>query len=87
MQGLVQAVITIMAYSRAIAILGVSRAVLFPAIVPAVSILIGIPLLGEIPNALQFAGLLVVSFGILVAIGVLGRQVATEQGAKEPRPA
>lgn len=87
MQGLVQAVITIMAYSRAIAILGVSRAVLFPAIVPAVSILIGIPLLGEIPNALQFAGLLVVSFGILVAIGVLGRQVASEQGVKEPRPA
>jgi len=86
-QGLVQAVINIMAYSRAIAILGVSRAVLFPAIVPAISILIGIPLLGEIPNALQFAGLLLVSFGMLVAIGVLGRQVASEQDAKEPRSA
>ena len=84
-QGLVQAVITIMAYSRAISILGVSRAVLFPAIVPAISILIGIPLLGEVPNALQFAGLLLVSFGMLVAIGILGRQVASEQGAKEPR--
>ena len=47
LQGLLQSVITIMAFSRAVAILGVSRAVLFPAIVPAISVLIGIPALGE----------------------------------------
>lgn len=70
-QGLVQSVITIMAYNRAIAILGVSRAVLFPAIVPAISVLIGIPALGEIPNALQAAGVVVVSVGMLVAVGTL----------------
>jgi drug/metabolite transporter (DMT)-like permease len=74
-QGLVQAVITIMAYSRAIAILGVSRAVLFPAIVPAISIIIGIPLLGEIPTTLQVAGLLFVSLGLLVAIGILKKSL------------
>ena len=68
-QGLVQAVITIMAYSRAIAILGVSRAVLFPAIVPAATILIGIPLIGEVPDGSQIAGLLLVSIGLLVAVG------------------
>ena len=66
-QGLVQSVITIMAYSRSIAILGVSRTVLFPAIVPAISVLIGIPALGEIPGALQIAGLAVVSAGMFVA--------------------
>ena len=86
-QGLVQAVITIMAYSRAISILGVSRAVLFPAIVPAISIMIGIPLLGEIPNALQIVGLLFVSLGLLVAIGILRKTPATERGAKKLRPA
>ena len=85
-QGLVQAVITIMAYSRAIAILGVSRAVLFPAIVPAVSILIGIPLLGEIPNTMQIAGLLLVSLGMFVAVGLLGRLLASKRSEKEPRP-
>jgi drug/metabolite transporter (DMT)-like permease len=42
-QGLVQSVVTIMAYNRSVAILGVSRTVLFPAIVPAISVLIGIP--------------------------------------------
>ena len=72
-QGLVQSVITIMAYNRSIAILGVSRAVLFPAIVPAISVLIGIPALGEIPNALQTAGVIVVSVGMLVAVGTLNR--------------
>ena len=69
-QGLVQALITVMAYNRAIAILGVSRAVLFPALVPALSILIGIPAVGEIPNALQIAGLVTVSVGMLVAVGI-----------------
>ena len=69
LQGLLQSVITIMAFSRAVAILGVSRAVLFPALVPAISVLIGIPALGEIPTALQLAGVVVVSAGMLVAVG------------------
>lgn len=72
-QGLVQSVITIMAYNRSIAILGVSRAVLFPAIVPAISVFIGIPALDEIPNPLQTAGVVVVSAGMFVAVGTLNR--------------
>jgi drug/metabolite transporter (DMT)-like permease len=76
-QGLVQSVITIMAYNRSIAILGVSRAVLFPAIVPAISVLIGIPALGEIPNVLQTAGVVVVSVGMFVAVGALNCLVTT----------
>ncbi len=72
-QGLVQSVITFMAYNRSIAVLGVSRAVLFPAIVPAMTVLIGIPALGEVPNALQTAGLVTVSIGMLVAVGAMNR--------------
>jgi drug/metabolite transporter (DMT)-like permease len=75
-QGLVQSVITIMACNRSIAILGVSRTVLFPAIVPVITVLIGIPALGEIPNALQTAGLIVVSVGMFVAVGALNRLFA-----------
>ena len=70
-QGFVQAIFTMLAYSRAVAILGVSRAVLFPATVPAISILIGIPAIGEIPTLLQISGLLVVSAGLAVAIGLI----------------
>jgi drug/metabolite transporter (DMT)-like permease len=72
-QGLVQGVLTLLAYGKAVAILGVSRAVLFPAIVPAISILIGIPLVGEWPEPLQVAGLGLVTFGIFAAVGLIGR--------------
>lgn len=72
-QGLLQAVIVVMTFNRAITILGVSRAALFPAIVPALSVLVGIPALGEIPNALQIAGLVTVSAGMLLAVGMAGR--------------
>jgi drug/metabolite transporter (DMT)-like permease len=72
-QGGLQGVVTMIAYTRAVILLGVSRAVLFPAIVPAVSVLVGIPIVGEIPSALQIAGLALVTAGLLVTIGVLDR--------------
>lgn len=75
-QGLIQGVVTLLAYSKAIAILGVSRAVLFPAIVPAISILIGIPLVGEWPDLVQITGLVLVTMGLLAAVGLIARIAA-----------
>ncbi len=75
-QGFVQGVLAISAYSQAIRVLGVSRAVLFPAMVPAVSVGIGIPIVGEIPNTVQIVGLLLVTVGLLNAIGVFQRRKA-----------
>ena len=71
-QGFGQGVLAITAYSQAIRVLGVSRAVLFPAMVPAVSIVIGVPIVHELPNAYQIAGLLLVTAGLLSAIGLFG---------------
>jgi drug/metabolite transporter (DMT)-like permease len=68
-QGLGQGVLAMIAYSQAIRVLGVSRAVLFPAMVPALSIVIGIPIVGEIPNGIQITGLLFVTIGLMAAIG------------------
>lgn len=70
-QGAVQGTLTLIAYGRAVALLGVSRAVLFPAIVPAIAILLGIPIVGEWPNPAQIAGLVLVTIGLLTATGVL----------------
>jgi drug/metabolite transporter (DMT)-like permease len=68
-QGAGQGVITLIAYGRSVAFLGVSRAVLFPAVVPAISIVIGIPIVGEVPNPVQVAGLALVTVGLLTAVG------------------
>lgn len=72
-QGGLQGVITMVAYSQAVIFLGVSRAVLFPAIVPAVSVLVGIPIVGEIPSALQISGLGLVTLGLLTTVGLFRR--------------
>ena len=73
-QGGLQGVIGILGYSHAVRVLGVSRAVLFPAVVPAVSILIGIPIVGEIPTLEQVGGMLLVTIGLLSAIGLFQRR-------------
>lgn len=72
-QGGLQGAITMIAYNQAVMLLGVSRAVLFPATVPALSVLIGIPVVGEIPSALQVGGLCLVTLGLLTTIGVFRR--------------
>lgn len=72
-QGGLQGAITMIAYSQAVTLLGVSRAVLFPAVVPAVSVLVGIPIVGEIPSALQVAGLCLVTLGLLATVGLFQR--------------
>jgi drug/metabolite transporter (DMT)-like permease len=68
LQGALQGVVGIVGYSHAIRVLGVSRAVLFPASIPAVSILIGILILGEIPSPEQIIGVVIVTAGLLYAM-------------------
>jgi len=82
-QGLGQGVLAMIAYGQAIRVLGVSRAVLFPAMVPAVSILMGIPIVGEIPDATQITGLLLVTVGLAGAIGIF-RRWTTTSGLTQP---
>lgn len=72
-QGGLQGVLGIVGYSHAIRVLGVSRAVLFPASVPAASIVIGMAVLGEIPATEQIAGVLLVTIGLLIAVGLFQR--------------
>ncbi|SKA30325.1 EamA-like transporter family protein [Enhydrobacter aerosaccus] len=71
-QGGVQGALTMYAYGQAVVLLGVSRAVLFPALVPAISVLLGIPIVGEIPGPLQILGLALVTLGLLTTIGLGG---------------
>jgi drug/metabolite transporter (DMT)-like permease len=71
-QGVLSGVVAVILFTRAVALLGASSAAIFPALVPAATILIGIPVAGEWPTAGQWLGLAVVSGGLLIAVGAVG---------------
>lgn len=50
-------------FARAVGLLGAGRAVLFPALVPPFTLLVGFLALGEVPSISQLAGLVVVVVG------------------------
>ena len=50
-------------FARAVVLLGASRAVLFPSLVPPFTLLVGYLALGEVPSGLQLVGLVVVVVG------------------------
>lgn len=72
-QGVLSGVVAVICFTRAAEQLGAARAALFPALVPASAILLGIPLAAEWPDGMQLLGLGLVSLGLLVAMGVLRR--------------
>jgi drug/metabolite transporter (DMT)-like permease len=70
-QGLGAGLVAVLAFSRAVALLGSARAAFFGALVPGAASLLAIPVLGEVPNRLQLLGLLAVVIGLLIAFGAL----------------
>ena len=78
-QGFLSGVVAMLAFSQAVKVLGSARCAVFPALVPAAAIVMGIPVTGELPSLSQFFGLVAVSVGLLLAIGVvrLGKRRAS----------
>ncbi|SFM04837.1 EamA-like transporter family protein [Shimia aestuarii] len=70
-QGLGAGVLALIAYAKAVQLLGAARAALFPAVVPVSTLLVGIPVTGEIPALPEAIGALLASLGLAVALGVL----------------
>lgn len=70
-QGLLSGIVAVIAFSKAVQLIGAGRAAVFPALVPAVAIVLGIPVAGEMPTGLQIVGLGLVSIGLLFAVGAV----------------
>jgi drug/metabolite transporter (DMT)-like permease len=68
-QGVLVTVVSLVLYGRAIEILGASGGAAFGALVPALSALIAIPLLGEWPYGTDWLGIVLVSAGVYLASG------------------
>jgi drug/metabolite transporter (DMT)-like permease len=70
-QGLLSGTFATIAYNWIVVLLGAGRAVLFPALVPGLAIIIGIPVLGETPTLVQLLGLAAAMLGLMIALGVV----------------
>ncbi|HEV2302977.1 MAG TPA: DMT family transporter, partial [Stellaceae bacterium] len=68
-QGILVTIISLVLYGRAVLILGALGGSAFGALVPALSAVLAIPLLGEWPNAAGWAGIILVSAGVYLASG------------------
>jgi drug/metabolite transporter (DMT)-like permease len=66
-QGVLVTIVSLVLYGRAVAILGASGGAAFGALVPGLSALIAIPLLGEWPGAAGWLGIATVSAGVYIA--------------------
>jgi drug/metabolite transporter (DMT)-like permease len=69
-QGVLSAVVALLLYTRSVAILGAARGAVFAALVPSFSLLLAIPMLGEIPTPLQLVGVVLVTAGMVFALGL-----------------
>jgi drug/metabolite transporter (DMT)-like permease len=69
-QGVLSAVVALLLYTRAVAILGAARGAVFAALVPSFSLLLAIPLLHEVPTTLQVVGVVLVTAGMVFALGL-----------------
>jgi drug/metabolite transporter (DMT)-like permease len=68
-QGVLVTVVSLFLYGRAIAILGASGGAAFGALVPAMSALFAIPLLGDWPSNSDWVGIVLISTGVYLASG------------------
>ncbi len=66
-QGILVTIVALLLYGRAVAILGASRGAAFGALVPALSALLAIPLLGEWPSQTDWTAIALISVGVYLA--------------------
>ncbi|WP_420391233.1 DMT family transporter [Acuticoccus sp.] len=83
-QGVLSGIVAILAYTRAAQLIGASRAAVFPALVPVIAILIGVPVANEVPEPMQAVGIAIVVLGLLTAIGALRRPLRAARRALRP---
>ncbi len=68
-QGFLTAVVSLVLYGRAVSILGASSGAAFPALCPAMTAVLAIPILGEWPAAIDWIAIILISVGVYVVSG------------------
>jgi drug/metabolite transporter (DMT)-like permease len=79
-QGFLTGIIALFLYGRMVSILGATGGAAFLALTPAMTAVMGIPILGELPSAIDWMTIMVISIGVyVVSGGPLPRQIVQSQ--------
>lgn len=70
-QGVLSGVVAVIAFGIAVRHLGAAKAGLFPAIVPAATLIVGIAVTGAMPSFYEWTGAALASLGLVTAIGLV----------------
>jgi drug/metabolite transporter (DMT)-like permease len=68
-QGLLTAIVALLLYGRMVSILGATSGAAFLALTPAMTALMAIPVLGELPSAIDWMAIAVISIGVYIVSG------------------
>jgi len=68
-QGFLTGIVALLLYGRMVGILGATSGAAFLALTPAMTALMGIPILGELPSAVDWMAIAVISTGVYVVSG------------------
>lgn len=69
-QGILSAIVALLMFNRAVAILGSGRASIINALTPVIAVLLSFLVLDEVPTLIEFAGLVTIMAGIAIALGI-----------------
>ena len=78
-QGALGGCIAIVTFAACVARLGAGPAALFPALVPPFAVLLAVPLSGQWPSTLQWLGITLATFGLIVSLDII--QMLLRRGA------
>jgi drug/metabolite transporter (DMT)-like permease len=67
-QGVLATIVTMLTFTRAVAILGAATTMMMTAAVPGIVTLSAAPLLGEFPSPLVLAGIALVTLGVIATV-------------------
>ncbi len=70
-QGILTSIVALIAFNIGVSLLGAARAGAFVPLIPALSTLLAIPALGEIPSFIETLGISAVSVGVFLASGAI----------------
>jgi drug/metabolite transporter (DMT)-like permease len=68
-QGILTAIVALFLYGRVVGLLGATAGAAFVALTPATTALLGIPVLGEFPSAIDWIAITLISVGVYLVSG------------------